>query len=279
MKLCRIRTENGIRPAAVDDAGVVRDLSAFVADIGRDQISQEGLAALAGIDLGQLPAITGSFAPFLHDVRRVFCIGLNYFDHAAEVNMPVPDHPILFMKACEVTGPTDPIIVPKGATKTDWEVELGVVIGTKALHVAQTDALDHVAGYFVSNDVSERSFQLEQGGQWVKGKSADSFAPIGPYLVTKDQVADVRNLAMTLDVNGERMQTGSTATMIFSIAQIVAHVSRFITLHPGDLILTGTPPGVGAGKTPPRFLMVGDVVTAQIEGLGSMRQEVVDFAG
>lgn len=279
MKLCRIKTEDGIKPAALDHNGALRDLSGFVADIGQTQISPAGLAALAAIDLGQLPEIEGDFAPFLRDVRRVFCIGLNYFDHAAEVNMPVPEYPILFMKACEVTGPNDPIVIPKGSVKTDWEVELGVVIGSKALHVSQADALDHVAGYFVSNDLSERSFQLELGGQWVKGKSADSFAPIGPYLVTKDMVPDAGNLAMTLDVNGERMQTGSTATMIFSVAQIVAHVSQFITLQPGDLILTGTPPGVGTGKNPPRFLKAGDVVTAEIEGLGSMRQNVVAFAG
>ncbi len=279
MKLCRIRTVDGIKPAAMDANGDIRDLSAHIDDVSAAQITPEALNRMAAIDLGALPKITGTPAPFLSDVRRVFCIGLNYYDHAAEMGMAIPEHPILFMKACDVTGPVDPIVVPKGATKTDWEVELGVAIGSRALHVAEADALDHVAGYFVANDVSERHFQTGLGGQWVKGKSADSFAPIGPYLVTKDEVADPQNLSMSLDVSGQRMQTGSTATMIFSVRQIVAHVSQFITLHPGDLILTGTPPGVGGGQKPPRFLKAGDVVGAKIEGLGEMRHEVVAFAG
>lgn len=277
MKLCRIRTETGLRPAAVDADGTLRDLSAHVPDIGAAQITPEGLAELAALDLAGLPAINGDYAPFLDDVRRVFCIGLNYFDHAAEVGQPVPDHPILFMKACAVTGANDPIILPKGSAKTDWEVELGVVIGSRAQHVPEADALAHVAGYCVANDVSERSFQFDYGGQWVKGKSADSFAPVGPWLVTRDDVPDVGNLAMSLDVNGERMQTGNTATMIFPVARIVSFLSGFLTLQPGDLILTGTPPGVGVGKTPQRFLQAGDVVEAQIAGLGTMRQTVIAF--
>ena len=278
MKLTRIRTTDGIKPAAVDHDGALRDLSGHVADITTAQMSPEGLGRLAAIDLGACPVITGTPAPFLRDVRRVFCIGLNYYDHAEEMNMPIPDHPILFMKACDVTGANDPIVIPKGGATTDWELELGIAIGSRTAHVSDADAPDHIAGYFIGNDVSERQFQLEFGGQWVKGKSADSFAPVGPFLATADEITDPGNLSMTLDVNGEQMQVGSTATMIFSVAQIVAHVSRFLTLHPGDLILTGTPPGVGLGRTPPRFLQAGDVVTAKIEGLGEMHQNVVAFA-
>ncbi|MEO0905646.1 MAG: fumarylacetoacetate hydrolase family protein [Pseudomonadota bacterium] len=279
MKLCRIKTSEGVKPTALDHNGILRDLSSHLAEIDSTTITPAGLRQLAGIDLPTLPEISGDHAPFLSDVRRVFCIGLNYYDHAAEMGMAIPEHPILFMKACDVTGPNDPIVIPKHAEKTDWEVELGIAIGSRALHVPMDTALDHVAGYFVANDVSERHFQMGFGGQWVKGKSADSFAPIGPYLVTKDDVPDPQNLSMSLDVNGERMQSGSTKTMIFGVADIVAHVSQFITLHPGDLILTGTPPGVGGGQTPPRFLKAGDVVAAEIEGLGVMRQDCVAFAG
>lgn len=279
MKLCRIKTADGIKPAAVDQDNILRDLSGQVADISSAAITPEGLNALASLDLATLPQITGDHAPFLSDARRVFCIGLNFYDHAEEMNLPVPEHPILFMKACDVTGPTDPIVIPKGAEKTDWEVELGIAIGSRAHHVAETNAMDHIAGYFVGNDVSERHFQMDFGGQWMKGKSADSFAPLGPYLVTKDEIADPQNLAMSLKVNGEAMQTGSTATMIFGVAQIVAHVSQFITLHPGDLILTGTPPGVGGGHKPPRFLKPGDVLSAEIEGLGATRHNVVAYNG
>lgn len=278
MKLCRIKTADGIKPAAVDQNNTLRDLSGHVADISSTTITPDGLALLATIDLATLPQITGDHAPFLSDARRIFCIGLNFYDHAEEMNLPIPEYPILFMKACDVTGPTDPIVIPKGAEKTDWEVELGIVIASHAQHVAETDALDHIAGYFVGNDVSERHFQMDFGGQWMKGKSADSFAPLGPYLVTKDEIADPQNLAMSLEVNGEAMQTGSTATMIFGVAQIVAHVSQFVTLRPGDLILTGTPPGVGGGHKPPRFLKAGDVLSAKIEGLGATRHDVVAFA-
>lgn len=277
MKLCRIRTAQGVKPAAMDEGGVLRDLSKHVTDIGHAEIAPEGLAALVQVELATLPQIDGAHAPFLNDVRRVFCIGLNFYDHAAEMNLPVPEHPILFMKACAVTGANDPIVMPKASTKTDWEVELGVVIGSTAKNVDEADALDHVAGYCVANDVSERSFQMDFGGQWVKGKSADSFAPIGPYLVTRDAVPDVQKLAMSVKVNGEQMQSGSTATMIFPVAQIVSHVSRFVTLHPGDLIMTGTPPGVGVGMNPQRFLKAGDVVKTEIEGLGALLQDVVAF--
>ncbi|MEM8538265.1 MAG: fumarylacetoacetate hydrolase family protein, partial [Pseudomonadota bacterium] len=223
MKLCRIRTSAGIRPAAVDKAGTVRDLSRITPDIGHAQIAPDRLAHLAQVDLSELPVMTGEPAPFLHDFGRIFCIGLNYYDHAAEMDMPIPAHPILFMKACAVTGAHDPIVIPKDAAKTDWEVELGVVIGTGAQHVPKDAALTHVAGYCVANDVSERAFQTEMGGQWVKGKSADSFAPVGPYLVTADAVPDPQDLQLSLRVNDQVMQAGSTAKMIFPVAEIIAH--------------------------------------------------------
>ena len=277
MKICRIKTDRGILPAAIDARGVTRDLSAHIADVTAAEIGPDALSRLSGIDLAACPEITGTPAPFLADPKRLFCIGLNYYDHAEEMNMAIPDHPIMFMKACAVTGATDDIVLPKGSEKTDWEVELGIVIGSKALNVDEADALAHVAGYFVGNDVSERAFQLEFGGQWMKGKSADSFGPVGPFFATRDEVPDPHTLSISLDVNGERMQTGNTSTMIFSVAQIVAHVSRFVTLHPGDLILTGTPPGVGVGQKPQRFLKAGDVVTAEIEGLGRLHQKVVAF--
>jgi len=278
MKLCRIKTNDGIKPAVMDADGTLRDLSGHISDVTAETLAPEALAILSAIDHSDLPQIAGTHAPFLNDVRRIFCIGLNYYDHAAEMNMAIPEHPILFMKACNVSGATDPIVIPKGAEKTDWEVELGIVIGSRTLNVSEADALDHIAGFCMANDVSERDFQMAYGGHWVKGKSADSFAPVGPYLVTTDAVPDPQNLAMSLEVNGEQMQTGNTATMIFSVKQIVAHVSRFITLHPGDLILTGTPPGVGYGYKPPRFLKAGDVVTAQIAGLGTMRHDVIAFS-
>ncbi|SFS20968.1 fumarylacetoacetate hydrolase family protein [Yoonia litorea] len=279
MRLGRVKTPDGIKPVAYDMNGALRDLSSHIADISTTVIAPDKLAELAQIDISGLPEITGTAAPFLADVRRIFCIGLNYYDHAKEMGMAIPEHPILFVKACEATGATDPIVLPKGSEKTDWELELGVLIGSRAHHVSEDKALDHVAGYFMANDVSERHYQMELGGQWVKGKSADSFAPVGPYFVTKDAISDPQNLKMSLEVNGETMQNGSTATMIFNVPQIIAHVSRFITLHPGDLFLTGTPPGVGSGKSPQRYLKAGDVVTAKIEDLGEMRHEVEAFAG
>lgn len=279
MKLCRIRTRDGVRPAVMDQNGILRDLSGHVADIGPAEIAPAGLERLAAIDPGVLPAITGEYAPFLSDVRRLFCIGLNYHDHAIEMDLPIPEHPILFMKACAVTGANDPIILPKGSTRTDWEVELGIVIGTTAKNVTEEAAPGHIAGYCVANDVSERDFQMNYGGQWVKGKSSDSFAPIGPWLVTRDEIADVQDLDVHLDVNGAVKQTGNTRTMIFSIPQIVASISRFVTLHPGDIIITGTPPGVGMGRNPQEYLKAGDVVTARIAGLGELRQTVVPFEG
>lgn len=279
MKLARIRTSDGVRPAVFDGKGTVRDLTGHVADIGPAEVSPAGLAALGKIAVGDLPEISGDYAPILNDVRRIFCIGLNYSDHAAESGLPIPEFPILFMKVCPASGANDPITIPKGSQKTDWEVELGVVIGSTAQHVEEADALSHVAGYCVVNDLSERSFQNDWGGQWVKGKSCDTFAPIGPWLVTSDEVGDPQNLDMYLDVNGERRQTGNTGTMIFPVAKIVSFLSRFMTLQPGDLITTGTPPGVGMGMTPPTYLKPGDVVELGIAGLGDQRQDVVAFKG
>ena len=277
MKLARIRTPDGVRPAMIDAQGAPRDLSAVVADITAQTLAPQQMAKLAAIDPATLPLIAGGYAPVIDDVRRMFCIGLNYSDHAAEAGMPLPSEPILFMKTCPATGADDPIILPKGSVKTDWEVELGLVIGTRAHHVPEGAALDHVAGYCIINDVSERTFQTEHGGQWTKGKSCDSFGPVGPWLVTPQELGDPQNLAMYLDVNGTRRQTGSTATMVFSVAHIISYLSRFVTLMPGDVISTGTPPGVGMGMTPPQFLRAGDVVELGIDGLGRQRQQVVAY--
>ena len=277
MKLARIRTHTGVVPAMIDVDGNARDLSRHVHDITPATTSARALAALAQVDVAGLPVIAGEYAPFLSDVRRVFCIGLNYSDHAKESNLPIPDFPILFMKSCPVSGANDPITIPKGSHKTDWEVELGVVIGAETLHVSEETALDHVAGYFVANDVSERAFQSEFGGQWTKGKSCDTFGPIGPWFVTKDEVPDPQSLDMYLDVNGMRCQTGNTSTMIFPVKKIVSFLSGFMTLRPGDIIITGTPPGVGMGMKPQKFLRPGDVVTLGIEGLGDQRQDVRAF--
>ncbi|WP_390915510.1 fumarylacetoacetate hydrolase family protein [Pseudosulfitobacter sp. SM2401] len=277
MKLARIRTHTGVVPAMIDVDGNARDLSRHVHDITPATTSARALAALARVDVAGLPLIAGEYAPFLSDVRRVFCIGLNYSDHAKESNLPIPDFPILFMKSCPVSGANDPITIPKGSHKTDWEVELGVVIGAETLHVSEETALDQVAGYFVANDVSERAFQSEFGGQWTKGKSCDTFGPIGPWFVTKDEVPDPQSLDMYLDVNGMRCQTGNTSTMIFPVKKIVAFLSGFMTLRPGDIIITGTPPGVGMGMKPQKFLRPGDVVTLGIEGLGDQRQDVRAF--
>lgn len=279
MKLCRIRTDTGVLPAIVANDGSLRDLSAHVDDVTPEALDPKELARLSAIDPAELPEISGEYAPILSDIRRIFCIGLNYSDHAKESNLAIPDHPILFMKSCPATGANDPITLPKNSVKTDWEVELGVVIGQKAQHVTQGDAMNYVAGFCLANDVSERSFQTEWGGQWTKGKSCDTFAPIGPWLVTRDEIGDPQNLDMQLDVNGMRCQTGNTSTMIFPVAEIVAFLSRFVTLRPGDVIITGTPPGVGAGMKPPKFLRPGDVVDLSIAGLGTQTQHVVAFHG
>ncbi len=277
MKLVRFGSSGSEKPGAIDENGDLRDLSAVVDDIAGDVLTD--LDRLKSLDLSTLPLVGGTprLGPCVGGVGKFMCIGLNYSDHAAEAGMQVPSEPVLFMKATSaMCGPDDPTIIPRGSQKTDWEVELGVVIGKPAKYVDEADALDHVAGYCVINDVSERAFQVEMEGQWCKGKGCDSFGPTGPYLVTADQVPDPQNLHMWLDVNGERMQDGSTATMVYGVAHLVSYLSRFFTLHPGDIISTGTPPGVGMGKKPPRFLKAGDVVTLGIDGLGEQRQTVVD---
>lgn len=279
MKLCRLQTQNGIRPAIIDKDGQARDLSAHITDLDLTNTAPQSLDALRQIDVATLPQITGTYAPILNDIRRILCIGLNYSDHAEEAGMAVPEHPILFAKLCAATGANDPIIIPKGSEKTDWEVELAVIIGTKAQHVSEAEALSHVAGYATFNDVSERAFQTEFSGQWVKGKSCDSFAPIGPWLVTADEIPDPQNLDLWLDVNGTRRQTGNTRTMVFSVAQIISFLSRFMTLLPGDVIATGTPPGVGMGFKPPVYLKPGDRVELGIEGLGNQTQDAVAYPG
>lgn len=277
MKLARIRTSNGVCPALIDGQGIAHDISSVVNDITAKTVDPEEMAKLETLDPASFPVVEGEYAPILDDVRRIFCIGLNYSDHAEEGGMEVPKEPILFMKSCPATGANDPIILPKGSTKTDWEVELGVVIGARAHHVGESDALSYVAGYCVVNDVSERAFQIERGGQWTKGKSCDSFAPVGPWLVSRTEVPDPQNLGMYLDVNGTRRQTGNTATMIFSVAHIVSYLSEFVTLLPGDVITTGTPPGVGMGMKPPQYLAAGDMVELGVEGLGVQRQPVVAY--
>jgi 2,4-didehydro-3-deoxy-L-rhamnonate hydrolase len=274
MKLARIRTADGVCPAIISPDGTAHDISSKVSDITAQTVAPYALANLQRLTPADFPVVEGDYAPVLDDVRRIFCIGLNYSDHAAEAGMPIPAEPILFMKTCPATGANDPIILPKGSEKTDWEVELGVVIGSRAHHVAEEDALSHVAGYCVINDVSERAFQTERGGQWTKGKSCDSFGPIGPWLVTPDEVPDPQSLTMYLDVNGVRKQTGTTATMVFSVAHIISYLSRFVTLVPGDVISTGTPPGVGMGMKPQQFLRDGDVVELGVEGLGTQLQRV-----
>ncbi|MBE1295802.1 fumarylacetoacetate hydrolase family protein [Phycobacter azelaicus] len=278
MKLLRYRMEGAVRPGLMDDGGIVRDLSGHIADISGEVLDDAALARLAELDPASLPAVDGDIdlAPCVGGVGKFLCIGLNYSDHAEEAGMPIPEHPILFMKAnSAIAGPNDDVVIPRGSTATDWEVELGVVIGTAAKYVTEAEALDHVAGYCVINDVSERDFQIKLTGQWTKGKSCDTFGPIGPWLVTRDEVADPQNLALSCDVNGKRMQTGNTGKMIFTVAQIISHLSQLMTLHPGDVIATGTPPGVGMGMKPdPVYLKPGDVMELEIEGLGRQRQNL-----
>jgi 2,4-didehydro-3-deoxy-L-rhamnonate hydrolase len=281
MKLVRYGNPGKEKPGLIDAQGTLRDLSAEVKDIGPDQLSDAALAKLAKLNTDKLPAVKGKprmGAP-VNGVRKFIAIGLNFADHAAESNLPIPAEPIVFMKTTScIQGPNDPVMLPKGSKKTDWEVELGVVIGKEARYVSQKDALGHVAGYCTINDVSEREYQIERGGTWDKGKGCDTFGPIGPWLVTRDEVPNPQKLQMWLDVNGVRRQTGSTKTMIFSVAKIVSYVSQFMTLQPGDVITTGTPPGVGMGIKPAAvYLKKGDVVTLGIEGLGDQRQEVVAF--
>ncbi len=282
MKLCRYGEPGAEKPGLIDNDGQIRDLSAHVDDIAGDTLSDAGLARLRALDPASLPAVEGPtrYGPCVAGIGKYMCIGLNYSDHAAESGMDIPAHPILFMKATSaVVGPDDDVMIPRGASTTDWEVELGVVIGKAAKHVSAADALDYVAGYCVCNDVSERDYQFKLSGQWVKGKSCDTFGPTGPWLVTRDDVPDPQNLDMWLDVNGTRMQTGNTRTMIFTVAQIIEHLSSLMTLHPGDVISTGTPPGVGLGQKPdPIYLRKGDVMEVWIEGLGQQRQTVTEEA-
>jgi 2-keto-4-pentenoate hydratase/2-oxohepta-3-ene-1,7-dioic acid hydratase in catechol pathway len=278
MKLLRHGPAGTERPGLLHSDGTIRDLTGLVPDIGGAILSDAGLAMLRGLDAASLPVVDPAtrLGPCVTGTGKFICIGLNYADHAAESGMTVPPEPVIFMKATSaIVGPNDPIVIPRGAVKTDWEVELAVIIGTRAKYVAEADALAHVAGYAVTNDVSERSFQNERSGQWTKGKSCDNFGQIGPWLVTRDAVADPQDLTMWLTVNGETVQNGSTRTMVYGVAHIVSYLSQFMTLHPGDVISTGTPPGVGMGFKPPRYLKPGDVVELGIAGLGQQRQDVL----
>ena len=277
MKLMRVGQPGQEKPAILDAEGKVRDLSAHVKDIGGEAISPEGLKKIAAIDVGTLPVLNEErIGACVAGTGKFICIGLNFSDHAAETGATVPPEPVIFMKATSaIVGPNDNVVIPRGSEKTDWEVELGVVIGKTAKYVSEADALDYVAGYCVSNDVSERAFQTERAGQWTKGKSCDTFGPIGPWLVTKDEITDPQNLGMWLKVNGQTMQDGSSKTMVYGVAHVVSYLSQFMSLHPGDVISTGTPPGVGMGLKPPRYLKAGDVVELGIEGLGSQKQTFV----
>jgi 2-keto-4-pentenoate hydratase/2-oxohepta-3-ene-1,7-dioic acid hydratase in catechol pathway len=278
MKLLRYGPVGQEKPGLLDAKGRLRDLSAHVRDIAGDVLLPEGLARIAALKVESLPLVEGSprLGPCVAGTGKFICIGLNYSDHAAETGAAVPSEPIIFMKATSaIVGPNDRVEIPRNSVKTDWEVELGVVIGRTAKYVSEQDALQHVAGYCVINDLSEREFQIERQGQWTKGKSADTFGPIGPWLVTRDEVPDPQRLPMHLEVNGEKRQKGSSATMIFGIAKLVSYLSQFMSLQPGDIISTGTPPGVGLGMKPPVYLKAGDVITLGIEGLGEQRQEVV----
>jgi 2-keto-4-pentenoate hydratase/2-oxohepta-3-ene-1,7-dioic acid hydratase in catechol pathway len=278
MKLLRHGPRGQEKPGILAADGTIRDLSAHVNDIGGGALSDAALANLAKIDTAALPVVDAGtrLGACVAGTGKFICIGLNYADHAAESGLAVPPEPVIFMKATSaICGPNDPVIIPRGSQKTDWEVELGVIIGTKCKYISEAEALNYVAGYCVSNDVSERAFQTERAGQWTKGKSCDNFGQIGPYLVTRDEVADPQNLAMWLTVNGKKMQDGSTRTMVYGVAHVVAYLSQFMTLHPGDVISTGTPPGVGMGMKPPQYLQPGDVVELAIEGLGQQRQDVI----
>ncbi|MEI6759525.1 MAG: fumarylacetoacetate hydrolase family protein [Betaproteobacteria bacterium] len=280
MKLVRYGNPDKEKPGLIDAQGTLRDLSKVVPDIGPAQLDAAVLAKLAKLDTAKLPAVRGTprMGCPVAGVGKFIAIGLNYADHAAESGAPIPKEPIVFMKATTcIQGPNDPVMLPKGSVKSDWEVELGIVIGTRARYVTQKAALEHVAGYCTINDVSEREYQMERGPQWDKGKGCDTFGPIGPWLVTRDEIANVQKLSMWLDLNGKRMQTGNTKTMIFGVAKLVSYVSQFMTLMPGDVITTGTPPGVGLGMKPPLYLKKGDVMTLGIEGLGEQRQVVVPF--
>ena len=280
MKLVRYGNPGKEKPGLIDANGKLRDLSGVIKDIGPEQLSDAALAKLAKLKADKLPLVKGSprYGSPITGTRKFIAIGLNYADHAAESGLPIPAEPVVFMKATScIQGPNDPIMLPKNSVKTDWEVELGVIIGKQARYVSQKEALNHVAGYCTINDVSEREFQIERGGTWDKGKGCDTFGPLGPWLVTRDEVPNPQKLSMWLEVNGKRVQNGSTKTMIFSVAKIISYVSQFMTLEPGDVITTGTPPGVGLGMKPPVFLKKGDTMSLGIEGLGEQHQVVVPF--
>ena len=278
MKLLRFGPKGNEKPGLLDADGVIRDLSGVLPDLTSAQLAAGALARLADVDPSRLPAVAQPvrYAPVVADIGKLICVGLNYSDHAAESGMAVPAEPVLFMKATSsIIGCNDAVVLPRDSVKSDWEVELGVVIGKRARYVDEADALDYVAGYCVVNDLSEREYQLERGGQWDKGKGCDTFGPVGPYLVTKDEVPDPQNLGMWLEVNGQRYQTGNTRTMVFTVAHLVSYISRFMTLQPGDVISTGTPPGVGLGQKPdPVYLKAGDVMRLGIDGLGEQEQTV-----
>ena len=280
MKLVRYGNPGKEKPGLIDAEGKLRDLSAVIKDINPKHLGEAALAKLRKLKTDKLPLVRGSprMGCPVDGIGKFVAIGLNYSDHAAETGSPIPKEPIVFMKATTcIQGPNDPVMLPKGSVKTDWEVELGIVIGTEARYVSQKSALDFVAGYVLVNDVSEREYQLERGPQWDKGKGCDTFGPIGPWMVTRDEVDNVQKLAMYLDLNGKRVQNGSTKTMIFGVAKLVSYVSSFMTLMPGDVITTGTPPGVGLGMKPPLYLKKGDVMELGIAGLGTQRQTVVPF--
>lgn len=280
MKLVRFGNPGKEKPGLIDVAGRLRDLSHIMAELGPVQLSDAALGKLRQLDALKLPLVRGTprlACPVAH-IGKFIAIGLNYSDHAAEAGAAIPKEPVVFMKAIScIQGPNDPVMLPRGSKKTDWEVELGVVIGCRARYVTQKQALTYVAGYCVVNDISEREYQLERGPQWDKGKGCDTFGPIGPWLVTRDEVPDPQNLSLWLDLNGQRRQNGNTKTMIFSVAKLISYVSQFMTLLPGDVITTGTPPGVGLGMKPPRFLKKGDLLTLGLTGLGEQRQWVVPF--
>ena len=280
MKLFRYGDSGAEKPGLVGPDGTLRDLSARVGDIDGTVLGPDKLSELAGIDPTSLPVVEGSprFGPPVNHIGKILAIGLNYADHAAETGQEMPREPVIFTKATSaINGPNDPVMLPKNSRKSDWEVELGVIIGTEARYVSESDALDHVAGYCVVNDVSERDLQLAGTGQWVKGKSADTFAPLGPYLVTKDEIADPQNLRLWLEVDGHRYQEGSSSTMVFGVSYLVSFVTQFMSLQPGDVIATGTPPGVGLGQEPPVFLQPGNRMRVGVEGLGEQEQEVVAY--
>lgn len=275
MKLVRYGQPGQEKPGLIDARGQLRDLSAQVADIDGAALSPASLQKLAAIDASSLPAVSGPVrhGPPVARVGKIICVGLNYADHAAETGAPIPAEPILFLKpSSSIIGPDDTVVIPRGSVKTDWEVELGVVIGRKASYVTEAEALEYVAGYTIVNDVSEREYQLERGGQWDKGKGCDTFSPIGPWMVTRDEVADPQALTLWLEINGKRFQDGSTRTMIFGVAKLVSYISEFMSLLPGDIISTGTPPGVGLGQKPPVYLKAGDTMRVGIQGLGEQQQ-------